>query len=263
MTPRTTPSTMTTNRPATSDILVMKIILVIVLILVIVTKIAPPATLARTRLMSNSHRPDATRQNNFVASGRDVWIRHYPHKSQVISSIGNYTMNTARQIQGLKRLSQSLFSCLSQRSTAAAACGGFAAERCADWIYRPTAVGTQAPSSNGAAANAGSVMWTAELTRLNTDGPCLNRILLAGSSFSQGVVIRQDLFAILVRVCPFRVGLKLQKKELIFMASLRRLNPAAWLKMWWCLTRTFRLNWRSLVLKLALSLKIYNRYIAC
>jgi len=145
-------------------------------------------------------------------------------------------MNTARQIQGLKRLSQSLFSCLSQRSTAAAACGGFATERCADWIYRLTAVGTQAPSSNGAAArrsaaNAGSVTWTAELTRLNTDGPCLNRILLAGSSFSQGVVIRHDLFAILVRVCPFRVGLKLQKKELIFMASLRRLNPAAWLKM--------------------------------
>jgi len=141
-------------------------------------------------------------------------------------------MNTARQIQWLERLYQSLFSCLSQRSTAAAACGGFAAERCADWIYRLTAVGTQAPSSNGAAArrsaaNAGSVTWTAELTRLNTDGPCLNRILLAGSSFSQGVVIRHDLFAILVRVCPFRVGLKLQKERTYFYGLTQKIKPGS------------------------------------
>ena len=63
--------------------------------------------------------------------------------------------------------------CLSHHSTAAAACGGFAADR----RYRSTAAsaGTQQQTrSNGAAArrpaaNAGSVMSTAELTRLHTD----------------------------------------------------------------------------------------------
>jgi len=49
---------------------------------------------------------------------------------------------------------------MSHHSTAAAACGGFAAER------RTTATALQ---HGAAAANAGSVTLTAKMTRLNTD----------------------------------------------------------------------------------------------
>jgi len=73
----------------------------------------------------------------------------------------------------VERLSVCLSVCLSHRSTAGAACGGFAAERPAGRTYRLIA-GAAVISSNVAvarrtAANAGSVVLTAELTRLNTD----------------------------------------------------------------------------------------------
>jgi len=63
--------------------------------------------------------------------------------------------------------------CLSHHSTAAAACGGFAAECRSGWKYRLTAA-RRAPSSNDAAArrsaaNADSAMLTAKLKKLNTD----------------------------------------------------------------------------------------------
>jgi len=65
-----------------------------------------------------------------------------------------------------------LFVCLSHHSTAAAACGGFAAERRAgmeisiDSGGRPAAT---APQHGAQQKNAGSAKLTAELTRLNTD----------------------------------------------------------------------------------------------
>jgi len=65
---------------------------------------------------------------------------------------------------------------VSHQSNAAAACGGFAAERHTRKRYRLTAPGARQQqrrslgSQHGAlAANAGNVMLTAELTRLNTD----------------------------------------------------------------------------------------------
>jgi len=57
---------------------------------------------------------------------------------------------------------------LSRRSTAATACGRFAAERPAGRTYRSTAADAGA-AARRSAANAGSVTLTAELTRLNTD----------------------------------------------------------------------------------------------
>jgi len=61
---------------------------------------------------------------------------------------------------------------LSHQSKAAAACGGFAAERRTRKRYRSTAPGARQPgaAARRSAANAGSVMLTAELTRLNRDG---------------------------------------------------------------------------------------------
>ena len=53
---------------------------------------------------------------------------------------------------------------LRYHSTAAAACGRFAAELHADRRYRSTAAGARRP-----AANAGSAILTAELTRLDID----------------------------------------------------------------------------------------------
>jgi len=59
--------------------------------------------------------------------------------------------------------------CLSHHSTAAAACGGFAAESRAGRRYRPTAMAPQNGVGFWSAANADSAVLTAELTRLNTD----------------------------------------------------------------------------------------------
>jgi len=56
---------------------------------------------------------------------------------------------------------------LSHHSNVAAACGRFAAERCTGKRYRSTAA--TAPQPRATAGNAGNVMLTAELTRLNTD----------------------------------------------------------------------------------------------
>ena len=61
---------------------------------------------------------------------------------------------------------------LSRQSNAAAACGGFAAKRRTRKRYRSTApVARQQPgaAARRSAANAGNVMLTAELKRLNTD----------------------------------------------------------------------------------------------
>jgi len=72
----------------------------------------------------------------------------------------------------MKRSSVRQSVCLSYRSTTGAACGGFAAERSAGRRYR-TIAGAGAQQHGDAArriaANAGSAMLTAELTRLNTD----------------------------------------------------------------------------------------------
>jgi len=51
--------------------------------------------------------------------------------------------------------------CLSRQLTAAAACGGFAAERPAGRRYRSTA-GVSAAATRRSAVNAGSVVLTAE-----------------------------------------------------------------------------------------------------
>jgi len=68
--------------------------------------------------------------------------------------------------------------CLSHHSTAAAACGGFAAERRAGRRYRLTAAGVwrlaatelePGAAARRSAANEDSVMLTAELTMSNTD----------------------------------------------------------------------------------------------
>ena len=66
--------------------------------------------------------------------------------------------------QGLSNARVSLcpFVCLSRRSTAAVACGGFAAERRVGRTYRSVAAGGGAQQESRSTANAGSVMLTAD-----------------------------------------------------------------------------------------------------
>ena len=81
-------------------------------------------------------------------------------------------------------------SSLSSQSNAAAACGGFAAERRTRKTYqsidsagRPAATATQpGATARCSAANAGNVMLRDELRRLNTDG--LISILLQFQQYS-------------------------------------------------------------------------------
>ena len=86
--------------------------------------------------------------------------------SQLVNSRLNGIIDAVRivcEAGSMKRSSVRPCVCLSHRSTAAAACGGFAAERLADRKYQSTA------AARRSAANAGRAMLTAELTRLNTD----------------------------------------------------------------------------------------------
>jgi len=83
----------------------------------------------------------------------------------------------------------------SYQSTAAAVCGGFAAERRAGRRYRSKAVDSGHPAAttpqHGAAArrsaaNADSALLTAELTRLNTDFFRLNYLVFPRCLIKQG-----------------------------------------------------------------------------
>jgi len=80
---------------------------------------------------------------------------------QIVAAAG-----IVRRAGSMKRSSVRPSVCLSHHSTAAAVCGGFAAERRAGRRHRPTATTTRAPGSSGAAARVRSTALS------NTCGQC-------------------------------------------------------------------------------------------